>query len=153
MLPLQMERTSGPTATPATAARSKYVDTDWKEPVVIKHVVTKESVNGMRNAAMAAVKVSLSERYSQFEEQADVLSRIEFIDVLSWPEDLRELHQFGVDDVKWLLNHFRTPLQHAGLNKCEADILGEFKELKMKYGPSSMKKKSSKWKKISKINM
>lgn len=130
----QVSSTNAQTSNQAASSRSKFVEADSAEPLVIKHMVTKETITNMRKTAMSDLNMKLADRYAQFEEVDDVLSKIQFVDITSWPEDLRDLSNFGVEDVSWLLKHFQTPLQHAGIDG-EVEVLREFRDLKMYYGP------------------
>ena len=70
-----------------------------------------------------------------------MLSKVNFLDISSWPNDLKELYNFAVSDVAALI-HFAIPLKNAGMT--ELDELKEFKDCKMHYGPklSGLKKSS-----------
>ena len=120
-----------------------YVEYDYEEPFVVKNVVTKETVSSVRHAAIDKLEAALADRYSEFDKASNVLSKVKFVDVNTWPSDLVELSKYCVDDVRALLDHFQVPLQHAGIGS-RVDILREFKDLKMEYGPrlAALKKSS-----------
>ena len=93
---------------------------------------TKQAVKEIRQSAVANLDKALSDRYSEFDKITNVLSKVKFIDITSWPSDLTELSQFCNEDVRYLLEHFSVPLGHAGIGS-SIDVMRQFRDLKMQY--------------------
>ena len=123
----------GQSADKSSLSRPKFANGE-SEALVFKSIVTADSVANLRKEAMEGLDEKLSDRYAEFEQMNHVLSKIKFVDLTTWPEDLKDLSSFCVDDVQWLLNHFRVPLQNADIEE-DIVVLRQFRDLKMYYGP------------------
>lgn len=121
--------------TPTNSSRGKFVDSDCTaEPLIVKNIVDKVTVSDIRKQAIENLDHCLSDRYAEFSKTSNVMSKLKFIDISTWPSDITSLSKYGNEDVAYLLKHFKLPLQNAGVES-DMECLQEFKELKLKYGP------------------
>ena len=119
---------------PDGKSKSKFMDITYDDPVTVSNVISKDVAGKIRKEAIDKLVEVQDERFSEFSNITNVLSKVKILDTSAWPGDLKDLAKFCVEDVKFLLEHFRVPLQSAGISG-DVEVLREFREFKMYYGP------------------
>ena len=95
-----------------------------------------------RENLIVDLQETCAQRFNEIESQANVLSKIEWLDHTCWPklklctisdaekvQQLKKLKSFGVSDIKLLYEHFSTPFANANISDV-IEVVKEFNLLK-----------------------